>query len=180
MAPGYMNHHVQNEEDEHVYAERPNRNLQKREREASKALVLRMMGMSDSLFQSLDIPEELQDAVQDAKRFKTGARKRQIRYATTMLLRLETTDEINTQIDRLQRPAQQEVEAFHEIEQWRDQLIAGDNDVLNTLIAQLPDLDVQRLRQLVRNANKEAKTNKPPKSARQLFQYLKELQTAND
>lgn len=174
-----MHHHIQNEADDHEYAERPNRTLQKKERDACKAAVLRMMGMGDSLFQSLDIPEELREAVQDAKRFKTAARKRQIRYTTTMLLRMETADEINTQIDRLQRPAQQEVEAFHELEQWRDQLLAGDNDVLNTLIAEFPDLDVQRLRQLVRNANKEAKANKSPKSARQLFQYLKELQTAS-
>ena len=66
--------------------------------------------------------------------------------------------------------------AFHRLEQWRDQLLAGDNAVLDTLLNEFDVVDFQYLRQLVRNAAKEKKNNKPPKSARLLFQYLKELQ----
>ncbi|HEY9149004.1 MAG TPA: DUF615 domain-containing protein, partial [Gammaproteobacteria bacterium] len=33
----------------------------------------------------------------------------------------------------------------------------------------------QHLRQLMRNAMREAKQNKPPKSARELFRYLRDL-----
>ena len=38
-----------------------------------------------------------------------------------------------------------------------------------------PDADRQQLRTLIRNAKKEKEGNKPPKSARQIFQYLREL-----
>ena len=38
-----------------------------------------------------------------------------------------------------------------------------------------PNADRQQLRSLVRNAKKEQEGNKPPKSARQIFQYLREL-----
>ncbi|MEZ5535609.1 MAG: ribosome biogenesis factor YjgA [Thiolinea sp.] len=168
---------IDDDEEEFVYAERPNRTLLKQETEAYKALVLRMMGMSETLFKALDISDDLRNAVTDAKRFKVGARKRQIRY-TTGLMRHEDCDAISAQIDRLERPSRRKVEEFHQLEAWRDQLLAGDGAVIDTLIAEFDALDVQYLRQLVRNAAKEAKNNKPPKSARLLFQYLKELQSA--
>lgn len=164
------------DEDEKVYAERPDRAALKREIAANKALILRMMAMSDTLFKQLDIPEKLSDAVLDARRFKGGARKRQLLY-TTGLLRHEDPADLMLQIDNLERPLRQRVEEFHQVEQWRDQLLAGDVSVFDDLLAQYPAVDIQYLRQLVRNAAREKKNNKSPKSARLLFQYLKDLQT---
>lgn len=167
----------EDDEDEEIYAERPDRAALKLELQASKALVLRMMNMSDALFKKLDIPEKLRDAVVDARKFKGGARKRQLLY-TTGLIRHEDPAAISLQIDNLERPIQRQIEEFHEVEQWRDQLLAGDAATLDSLLARFNDIDIQYLRQLVRNAAKEKKNNKPPKSARLLFQYLKELQLA--
>ena len=45
------------------------------------------------------------------------------------------------------------------------------------LLQQHPDLDIQHLRTLIRNARKEQAENKPPKAYREIFQILKELQT---
>jgi ribosome-associated protein len=45
---------------------------------------------------------------------------------------------------------------------------------MNVLVANFTDFDIQYVRQLVRNAQKEAKQNKAPKSARLLFKYLQE------
>ncbi|CAG0907901.1 unnamed protein product, partial [Cyprideis torosa] len=135
------------DEEEFVYAERPNRTLLKQETEAYKALVLRMMNMSETLFKKLDISDKLRDAVLDARRFKVGARKRQIRY-TTGLLRHEDCAAINAQIDQLERPARQQIGEFHQLEAWRDQLLAGDADVFDTLMARFDGVDIQYLRQL--------------------------------
>lgn len=165
------------EEDGKIYAERPDRAALKVEMQASKALVLHMMGMSDTLFKKLEIPETLRDAVVDARRFKGGARKRQLLY-TTGLIRHEDPEALYLQIENLERPLQRKVEEFHEVEQWRDQLLAGDAATMDDLLARFNDVDIQYLRQLVRNAAKEKKNNKPPKSSRLLFQYLKELQAA--
>ncbi len=163
------------DEEEKVYAERPNKTALKREAEANKALILRMMNLGDGLYKKLDLSEELRAAVDDAKRFKKQALKRQLIY-TTSLMRNEDPVAIAAQINVLERPAKQEVAAFHQLEQWRDQLLDGDNAVLETLLNEFDGVDIQHLRQLVRNAAKEKKNNKPPKSARLLFQYLKELQ----
>jgi ribosome-associated protein len=39
-----------------------------------------------------------------------------------------------------------------------------------------PELDIQQLRQLRRNAIKEKQLNKPPRAYRELFRILRELQ----
>jgi ribosome-associated protein len=43
------------------------------------------------------------------------------------------------------------------------------------LLDTCPDVDRQHLRQLVRNAIRERDQEKPPKAARALFRYLREL-----
>ena len=88
----------------------------------------------------------------------------------------EDVETIQIQLKQIGLPKQQEVEAFHKVEEWRDQLIAGDNDLMNELVTQFENADRQHLRQLVRNATKEAQQNKPPKASRLLFKYLNELQ----
>ena len=42
----------------------------------------------------------------------------------------------------------------------------------------LPHADRQQLRSMIRNAQKEKAASKPPKAARQIFQYLRELAEA--
>jgi ribosome-associated protein len=53
-------------------------------------------------------------------------------------------------------------------------LTGGDHD-LNTLVAEHPDADRPKLRQLIRDARKEQQAEAPPRSARLLFKYLREL-----
>lgn len=51
---------------------------------------------------------------------------------------------------------------------------------MNVLVSRFENLDIQYIRQLIRNAQKEAKQEKTPKSARLLFKYLQEQQTNLD
>jgi ribosome-associated protein len=67
------------------------------------------------------------------------------------------------------------VREHHTVERWRDKLVAGGNEALTELLKERPHADRQQLRQLLRNAQKEAEANKPPKSSRLLYRYLKEL-----
>jgi ribosome-associated protein len=79
-------------------------------------------------------------------------------------------------LHKLQQPHKDEVKAFHQLEQWRDQLLLGDQDLLNEMASKFENFDRQHIRQLIRNAKKEQEQNKPPKSARLLFKYLTEIQ----
>jgi ribosome-associated protein len=63
---------------------------------------------------------------------------------------------------------------FHGLERWRDRLIAEPN-AFAEFIALHPKTDSQRLRTLIRNAQKEQIANKPPKSSREIFKLLREV-----
>jgi len=65
------------------------------------------------------------------------------------------------------------------LENWRDKLLSGDNQEQQNYLQAHPNADRQQLRQLVRNALKEIELNKPPKSSRGLFRYLREVDENN-
>jgi ribosome-associated protein len=67
------------------------------------------------------------------------------------------------------------VREHHIVERWRDRLIAEGNEALTELLDEQPHADRQLLRQLLRNAQKEAEADKPPRSSRLLYRYLKEI-----
>jgi ribosome-associated protein len=67
-----------------------------------------------------------------------------------------------------------ETAALHALERRRDKLLADDK-ALTLLLEEHPQLDVQHLRTLIRNARKEQAENKPPKAYREIFQILKDL-----
>ena len=92
-------------------------------------------------------------------------------------MRLLSEDEIvaiRKQIDVIEGPGRVETAHLHRMERLRERLLSND-EVLTELIAQHPNLDVQNLRTLIRNARKEKESNKPPKAYREIFQVLREL-----
>jgi ribosome-associated protein len=63
----------------------------------------------------------------------------------------------------------------HRTEAWRDFLLESGDPAVGVLMQQRNDTDTQAIRQLIRNAHKEAARNKPPASARALFRLLREM-----
>jgi ribosome-associated protein len=62
---------------------------------------------------------------------------------------------------------------FHSLERLRDNIIKDGNDGINKIITEYPQLERQKLRQMLRNAQKQADENKPPAAAREIFVYLR-------
>ena len=52
-------------------------------------------------------------------------------------------------------------------------MVAGDETVLGEYLTAYPQADRQQIRQLIRNAQRELSTGKPPKSRRELFRLLR-------
>jgi len=127
----------------------------------------------------LPISDQIRDAVMLGKRCKRTARKRQLKHIASML---SQTDEasIRETLTRLRQPHLRQVEQEHEINAWREKLLSGDQQVFSELRSRYPDFDIQRMNQLIRNAQKEAQADKPPKYYRQIFQYLKSLHADAD
>jgi ribosome-associated protein len=53
-----------------------------------------------------------------------------------------------------------------------------ETNALSEFIALYPQTDIQQLRTLVRNAQKELATGKPPKSSREIFKLLRDITAA--
>jgi len=163
------------ETQEFIYAERPNKTLIKRELYALQALAKRIIALSQVHFDALPLSETMRDAFELARRIERAALQRQIRYIAGRLNE-EDIDTIELTMQRQNAPQKESVERLHRVEEWRDKLIEGDNALLTELVGKFEACDAQHLRQLIRNANKEAKNNKPPKSSRLIFKYLNELE----
>ncbi|MEJ7747565.1 MAG: ribosome biogenesis factor YjgA, partial [Luteimonas sp.] len=71
--------------------------------------------------------------------------------------------------------SRRETAHLHQVEAWRDRLLADGDAALNALLDKYPAADRQRLRQLARNAVEERNRNKPPHAYRELFRELRAL-----
>jgi ribosome-associated protein len=81
---------------------------------------------------------------------------------------------IQTAIDSWHGSSKSETAALHSIERQRERLLADDS-ALTALREKHPELDIQHVRTLIRNARKEQAEQKPPKAYREIFQLLKSL-----
>lgn len=149
----------------------------KRELDALKELGRTLTRLPAAELDRLALPENLQEAVVAARSMSKGALKRQIGFIGGLIAKLDH-ETIRQDLERLRQPHQGEVRTFHQLENWRDRLVDGEDAVYDELIARFAGFDVQHVRQMVRNARREASQGKPPRSARQLFQYLQECQRA--
>jgi ribosome-associated protein len=147
----------------------------KREMHELQALGKQLVELPPKQLVDIPLSEKTRDAIVAARSLKHGAIHRQLQYIGSLMPK-EDEDAIRKMLHKLQQPHKDEVKAFHQLEQWRDQLLQGDQDLLNELANKSENFDRQHIRQLIRNAKKEQELNKPPKSARLLFKYLTEIQ----
>ena len=151
----------------------------KREAQALLDLAKDLVSMPAARLKSLPVDEELRDAIDFTRSIKShGARKRQLMTVGKML-RLRDNQALLDAVANFDQKARQDNARFHQIETWRDRLLAGDDQVLSGLLEEVADANAQVLRQLIRNARREAKLNKPPASARKLFKLLREMDGQN-
>jgi len=103
-------------------------------------------------------------------------RRRQLQYVGKMMRTLDEEEVavIQRTIESWKGASKAETAALHALERRRDKLLADDK-ALTQLLEEHPELDVQQLRTLIRNARKEQAENKPPKAYREIFQILKDL-----
>lgn len=152
----------------------------KRELNELKTLGWKLLDFSDDALRQLLLPDKLLEAIRTAKRISAhGARKRQMQYIGKLM---RDIDEAPVRAAIAAREHQQDTNtrAFHLLEELRDRLIAEGDSVIPEVLARFPHTDRQHLRKLVRLARKEVETRQPPRTSRQLFRYLRELQEEPD
>lgn len=153
--------------------ERKSKTQQKREMQALKDLGERLLDLPEEQLQSIGDPR-LIEAVTECKRITKGnARKRQIQYIGK-LMRSTDVERIQQLIDRYDSSTRAHTIQFHKLERWRQKLIDENNQVMDEIIRECPNVDRQHLKQLTRNAiNEREQQENQPVHFRKLFQYLK-------
>ena len=170
-----MNAEYEDADDYIEYAVRPNKTQIKRDIAVLSALAEELVALSSSQLDALDLTDDLNKAIVSATGMPPkGARKRQMKFITGLLRKLDV-ELLREKLARITNQSAHAVREHHRVERWRDRLIAEGNDALTGLMVDYPRADRQHLRQIMRNAQKEAAAAKPPKSARELYQYLKGL-----
>ena len=146
----------------------------KRDAEELKRLGLEMVELGKNALDKIPLAEELRAAIELAQKIKKEGRRRQLQLIGKML-RNRDVEPIRQALDKLKNRHNQQVALFHKLEMLRDRLIEEGDDAVPEVLKLWPQADRQQLRSLIRNAKKEKEGNKPPKSARLIFQYLREL-----
>jgi len=148
-----------------------------RKRDANVLLDLakELISMPETRLKRLPMDQDLRDEVDFARKIRShGARKRQLMTVGKML-RKRDTEALLDEVNNIDQKNRQQTARHHHVEAWRDKLITGSDRELSELLEQNQGANVQILRQLIRNAKKEAQLNKPPAAARKLFKVLREM-----
>ncbi len=162
------------------YAVRPNKTRIKKDMAALFALGEEISELSVTQVNSLDLPENIHKAILEVSKMPhKGARKRLLKFITGQLHKIDV-EPILEKLARIKNKSAHGVREHHIVERWRDRLVKGGHDALTAFLNEQPDADRQHLRQLLRNIQKEAEANKPPKSSRLLYRYLKTLLNIDD
>lgn len=162
---------IEDEDDEIIWV---SKSEIKRDAEELKRLGAEIVDLGKNALDKIPLDADLRAAIELAQRIKMEGRRRQLQLIGKML-RQRDVEPIRQALDKLKNRHNQQVVLFHKLENLRDRLIDQGDDAIAEVLNLWPDADRQQLRTLIRNAKKEKEGNKPPKSARQIFQYLREL-----
>ncbi|TWX55163.1 ribosome biogenesis factor YjgA [Colwellia hornerae] len=118
--------------------------------------------------------EEIKDALILADKIKNKheALRRHVRHLARILSESDL-EPIKHALDVMANKHQQETAKFVKLEKMRDDAIDKGNDFVEALLTEHESMERQKLRQLVRQAAKEKKTEKLGKYYKELFDYLK-------
>jgi ribosome-associated protein len=158
--------------------DRPSKSELKRQMTALQKLGAELVAEPRDRVKRVPMPEDVREAILECQQIKDHeGRRRQLQYVGKKMRTLneEEVAAIQTVIDSWKGASKAETAALHAVERKRDKLLA-DDQALTQLLTEHPQLDVQQLRTLIRNARKEQAENKPPKAYREIFQILKSLQ----
>jgi ribosome-associated protein len=158
--------------------ERPSKTEMKRQSDALQKMGETLVESPRDRVKRVPMPEDVLDAILACQLITNHeGRRRQMQYVGKKMRTLDEAEvaEIQKAIDSWKGASKSETAIMHAMERRRDKLLTDDK-ALTVLLEEAPELDVQHLRTLIRNARKEQAENKPPKAYREIFQIIKQVE----
>ena len=146
----------------------------KREAKQRQEFADMLLNLPNKLFNQLPAEGELLEALTVGRKLDNrNARKRQLRYIGRLLGDSEM-EKIEAHMQQAHQQSLQLHSRKEQVEQWCNALLADDMQLLDTLVERYPFVERQQLRQLIRQASKEARQKNTEPSTQKLFRYLLE------
>jgi ribosome-associated protein len=150
--------------------EEQSKSARKREAQRLKALGQQLAELNDEQRATLELPDVLAKAVADYRQITAHeAKRRQGQYIGRLMRRIDV-EALQQGLDGFVRSSGQARFAHHEVEHWRERLIADDG-ALTEYMQRYPTTDRQQLRALIRTTRSRADD---PAAFRALFRYLRD------
>ena len=155
----------------------PSKTKQKQAMHELQALGAALVALSDGQLATVPLPEELADAVADARRITSReGRRRQMQYIGRLMREIDAAP-IRARLERIEGGSAEESARHRRLEQWRARLLE-DDAALTEFASEHPVADLQGLRTLIRNARREQKEGRPPRAFRELYRVLREASSS--
>jgi len=147
----------------------------KKEAKELQEFAKKLVALSKSQRAQLTASDELQEAFKLADKIsnKPDALRRHMQFMAKVL-RDEDLDALRKEHANFLSPHNQSEKFVKQVETWRTNLIEKGDKAINQFIDKCPGVERQKMRQLVRQAKKELEKEKPGKSYKELFQYIKQ------
>ena len=151
----------------------PSKTKKKQEMHELQKLGAALVELSVAHLAHMKLPDDLAQAVHDARRFRSHeAKRRQVQLIGKLMRGLDAAP-IRAQLAAVEGGSAQERARHQRLEHWRARLMEDDG-ALTEFASEHPIADLQNLRALLRNARKEQKEGKPPRAYRELFRAMRE------
>lgn len=147
----------------------------KRDMTALQDLGVELEALAKDRLARVPMPESLADAIHAARKINSHeGKRRQMQFVGKVMRGLDDdeVDAIRAALEGFKGTSKAETARLHLIERWR-QLLLADDAMLTKFLGEHPSVDVQAVRNIIRNARKEREMGKPPKYFRELFQAVK-------
>ena len=149
----------------------------KREHHGIKALGEELVALGDRQLRRLALEESVREAVIEGRRLKHGALQRHLRHLANLLSE-HNPAQIREGLNALREPHRIDVRLLHDVERWRDALLAGEEACLAEIAERCAGIDLATVRRLAADARADREHGRPPKNARQLFTFLRQARQA--
>jgi len=148
-----------------------------RKRECDEVLELgeKMIALNREELAQINMDEELRSAIEEAQRIKSNSALKRQKHFIAKVMRGLDDETLAAQVERVLHKHDIYNADFKRMEKWRDLIIENGDRGINDFLDEYPQADRSHLRQLVRNAAREKKNNKPPAAYRQIFKYIREV-----
>ncbi len=158
-------------------SEAPSKTALKKQAHALQQLGLALTRLPADFRQQTPMDENLREAIAHYLKIRSHeARRRQMQLIGKLLRGVDPAP-LQAAVDAFAAGRALDAERLHGVERWRDELIA-DDEAVTRWMSEHPQTDIQALRNLIRNARREAGQTEPgqrqSRSYRELFRMIRQ------